>query len=198
MDLIQATVALLAIADPVAVVPIFLSVTDRMGSAERRQAALRAAVAVFVILAVSVVAGDLILRTFGVSFPAFQAAGGLVIVLMGLEMLGGMPTRVQSDENPAGDQIVVPIAMPLIAGPGSITTVMTLTAQSGGLRSDLRVLVPVTITALITYLALASSTWLGARFSARGKQILIRFMGLILVAIGAQLLLSGIKTFQAA
>jgi multiple antibiotic resistance protein len=197
MDLVQATVALLAIADPVAVVPIFLSVTDRMSAVERRQAALRAAVAVFVILAVSVVGGDFILRTFGVSFPAFQAAGGLVIVLMGLEMLGGMPTRVQSDENPTGDQIVVPIAMPLIAGPGSITTVMTLTAQSGGLLSDLRVLVPVTITALLTYLALASSTWLGARFSARGKQILIRFMGLILVAIGAQLLLSGIKTFQA-
>src|SRR5215831_1482598 len=94
---LQALVALLAIANPIGAAPVFLGIVRGFSPTEKRAAALRASLAVFVILAVSAVAGHAILTLFGISLPAFRAAGGLVIVLMGLEMLRGEATRVQQD-----------------------------------------------------------------------------------------------------
>lgn len=98
--LLQDIVALLAISNPLGALPVFLAITESVTPAERLRAALRAALAATIILAVAALAGRPILAAFGISMPALQAAGGLVILLMGLEMLHGAPTKVQHDEAP--------------------------------------------------------------------------------------------------
>jgi multiple antibiotic resistance protein len=100
----QEIVALLAITNPLGAVPVFLAITGVMASHDRSRAAMRAAVAVVVILGIVAIAGKTLLATFGISMPALQAAGGLVVLLMGLEMLHGKPTKVQHDEEPESRQ----------------------------------------------------------------------------------------------
>lgn len=183
------------IANPLGAVPLFLSLSEDSQPSERRRGAVRAALAVFVILTLAALGGRAVLATFGISIPAFRAAGGLVILLMGLEMLRGSPTRVQHEKQDSDDAIVVPLAMPLIAGPGAITTVITLTTQSPGWRGQLHALVAVAVTTGVLLVTLLSSSWIGERIAARGQRIFLRFMGLILVSIGAELLLTGVRTF---
>jgi multiple antibiotic resistance protein len=199
-ELIRSTIAVLAIANPLGAAPIFLSLTEESAPAERRSAAVQTTLAVLAILTAAALTGRAVLATFGISIPAFRAAGGLVIVLMGLEMLRGSPTRVQHEPGvplASEDAILVPLAMPLIAGPGAITTVVTLTTESPGLRGQVTALVAVAVTAAVLLVTLLSASQLASRISARGQRIFIRFLGLVLVAVGAQLLLTGVQTFFA-
>jgi multiple antibiotic resistance protein len=202
-SLVQAVIAVLAIANPIGAAPVFLTLTENARPAERSRAAVRVSVAVLVILTASALFGRVILGAFGISDAAFRAAGGLVIVLMGLEMLRGSPTRVQHDhqaveEDDADDDVVIiPLAMPLIAGPGAITTVITLVAQRPGPDGILRALLAVAITTVVLFLTLYFAGWLARMVSPRGQRIFLRFMGLILVSVGAQLLLTGTRAFYA-
>jgi len=191
---VHAIIALLAIANPVGAVPTFLEIVAKADIQQRRKSAWHAAVAVFVILSVAAVAGDWLLGMFGISVSAFRCGGGLVILLMGLEMLHGRTSQVQKDSAAAenlDDQILVPFAMPLVAGPGAITTVITLSLGDHRWQN-----LPV---AMVAILALAASLWLtlilstkiDAFVSPRGHRIFIRFFGLILVAIGVQFILTG-------
>jgi multiple antibiotic resistance protein len=194
----QAFAAIFAITDPFGAAPVFLGLTANLSPQQKWRAAVRASVTSFLILAISGLCGQVILRAFGISLPAFQAAGGLVIVLMGLEMLRGTPTRVQHDEpetTEKSDPIIIPFAMPLVAGPGAITTVITLTARHEGWTDQLTTIFAVAAAALVLLISLASATWLSTRVSSHGLKILLRFLGLILLAIGAQLLLSGVQAF---
>jgi len=196
-SLLQDVVALLAITNPLGAVPVFLAITESLSSSERSRAVLRAALAVTVILGVAALAGRPVLATFGISMPALQAAGGLVVLLMGLEMLHGAPTRVQHDREPQStqEQVLVPLAMPLMAGPGAITTVLTLSSRAVTWRDMGMLLIAVGIVGAAIAVALASATRLGRVIGHRGQRILLRFMGLILAAVGAEVLLSGIYTF---
>jgi len=196
---VQVLVALLAITDPPGAVPVYLSLTAAMSAEQRRQAPWRAAMAVAMILLISAALGNLLLKFFGVSLPAFQAAGGLLIVLMGLEMLRGAPTKVQDEsrrDESLEDHILVPLAMPLIAGPGAIATVITFTARTQSWVDKAEIGLAILVLAVVVYLSLRGAGWLARHISARGQRIFIRFMGLILVAIGAQLLLSGVHGFR--
>jgi multiple antibiotic resistance protein len=195
-SLLQDIVALLAISNPLGALPVFLAVTEGVTSTERSRAALRTAMAATIILAVSALAGRPILAAFGISMPALQAAGGLVILLMGLEMLHGAPTRVQHEEpgeQSAADRVLVPIAMPLLAGPG--TTVLTLSSRAETWRETMMLLLAVVTVGTTIGVILASATRLGTLIGCRGQRILLRFMGLILAAVGAEVLLLGVYTF---
>lgn len=197
-DLLQHVVALLAISNPLgAALPVFLGITAQLSAAERTSAARRAALTVTTILAVVAVAGRLILSAFGISMPALQAAGGLVILLMGLEMLHGTPSRVQHDqvEQSTEDRLLVPLAMPLLAGPGAITTVLTLSSGAETWRDTAELLVAVAIVGIVIGIVLASAARIGRLMGPRGQRILVRFMGLILAAVGAEILLEGVFTF---
>ncbi len=192
-------VALLAICDPPGAVPAYLGITASMPPEAKRKAPLRVALTVCLILGVALLAGEILLRMFGISLPAFQAAGGLLILLMGLEMLKGTPTKVQDEskhELDSEDRILVPLAMPLIAGPGAIATVITFSAKSKSWEGNVRIAGAIVVTSLVIFLTLKSAAWVQRRISARGQRIFLRFMGLILVAVGAQLLLSGVNSFK--
>jgi len=195
--LLQDIVALVAISNPLGALPVFLSITQGATPAERLRAALRAAFAATIILAVAALAGRPILAAFGISMPALQAAGGLVILLMGLEMLHGAPTRVQHDEGQQAttDRVLVPLAMPLLAGPGAITTVLTLSSRAETWPDTMMLLIAVVSVGAIIAIILGLAARLGSVIGDRGQRILLRFMGLILAAVGAEILLAGIYTF---
>jgi multiple antibiotic resistance protein len=195
--LLQDIVALLAISNPLGALPVFLAITEGVTPAERSRAAFRAAMAATIILTVAAVAGRPILTAFGISMPALQAAGGLVILMMGLEMLHGAPTRVQYDQEQqsTADRLLVPLAMPLLAGPGAITTVLTLSSRAGTWWETLLLVLSVVMVGTTVGLILVSAARLGRLIGSRGQRILLRFMGLILAAVGAEILLAGVYTF---
>jgi multiple antibiotic resistance protein len=196
-SILQEIVALLAITNPLGAVPVFLGITHGSSPAERSRAGVRAALAVVVILGVVALMGKSVLAAFGISMSALQAAGGLVVLLMGLEMLHGTPTKVQHDEAPQSrhEQVLVPLAMPLMAGPGAITTVLTLSSRATTWREMAMLLVAVSVVGAAILLVLLSADRVGGLIGDRGQRILLRFMGLILAAVGAEVLLAGVYTF---
>jgi multiple antibiotic resistance protein len=197
-DFLQATIALIAIANPFAALPVFLSLVMTDDQAAQRAAAHRVALAVFAILAGAVLVGRFVLELFGISFAAFRVGGGLVVVLTGLDMLRRQdPTphdALAAASNPA-DQLIVPMAMPLIAGPGTIITAMTMAARTTGGWVPWMVLIAVAVVAAVVWLVLALAGVVQRRIGTRGEAIVVRFMGLVLVAVGAQLVLGGIGEF---
>ena len=119
-------------------------------------------------------------------------------LLMGLEMLHGAPTRVQHDDpeqQAVADRVLVPLAMPLLAGPGAITTVLTLSSRADTWRGTAMLLVAVAIVGATIGIILLSAARVGGAIGSRGQRILLRFMGLILAAVGAEILLAGLYTF---
>ncbi len=194
---IQATIAILAISNPVGAAPVFLSLVGNVESPKLRNAALKVSFYVFLILCTATLAGSGLLKIFGISLSAFQAGGGLIILLMGLEMMKGQPTHVQHEklQDDENDELLVPLAMPLIAGPGAIATIMTLTASNQNVMGHISVLLAVMLEAILLFISLSASAWLVERVSQRGQRIFLRFMGFILVAMGAQMALTGIKSF---
>lgn len=199
--LFQAVVALLAVTNPVGAASAFGGLTDGMTEAERRHAAVRATLVVYIVLAVCSVGGTWLLRGLGVELSAFRAAGGLVIAIIGLEMMFGRPTRAQADPGLTptstgsdGDALLVPLAVPMVAGPRAIATVMAMTARGEGMGHVVVVLLAVALVALVLLLALLAAHRLG-RLGAAAYGTYLRLMGLLLVAIGVQLLLGGTTQF---
>jgi len=194
---LQALVALIAIANPFAAVPVFLSLVPAGNPLATRQAATRVALAVFAILTGAVYIGAPVLAMFGISFAAFRVGGGLVVTLTGLDMLRsghGAESDPAAAANVA-EHLIVPVAMPLIAGPGTIITAMTMAARASDAGGSSVMLVAVAAVAAVVWLVLALSGWVQQRIGARGQAIVARSMGLVLVAIGAQLVLGGIADF---
>lgn len=198
-EFLQAFVSLLAITNPIVAAPIFLGIVAGLPADAKRRSAAHAALTVFAILAGAALGGRAILELFGISLDAFRAAGGLVIILVGLEMLRGSPSMIQQDEaspEDPHDRIFVPFAMPLVAGPGAITTAITLSVTYPS-----RIYLPVI--ALIAAAGSALVIWATLRLALsrhrlvtpRVERIVTRFMGLILVAIGFQIGLLGIRDF---
>lgn len=195
---VQAASGLVSIANPIGAVPLFLSMTEGVSRDERRAAARQATIAVALILVAAALFGGLILKAFGLSLDAFRAGGGLVIVLMGLEMLRGEKTKVQNPpqtEEQLEDTILVPFAMPMVAGPGSIATTMTLAAQAQGPWGHIALFGAIATTVLALGIALRSARRVDAALGPRGQRILLRFMGLVLLTLGVQFLLSGARDF---
>jgi multiple antibiotic resistance protein len=198
-EFLQALVSLLAITNPIVAAPIFLGIVSGMPPDARRRAAGHAGLAVFAILTGSAIGGRYALELFGISLDAFRTAGGLVIILVGLEMLRGSPSGIQQDEaspEDPRDRIFVPFAMPLVAGPGAITTAITLSVTHPS-----RLYLPVI--ALVAAIGCSLVLWATLRLALvrqrlvtpRVERIFTRFMGLILVAIGFQIGMLGIRDF---
>ena len=200
---LYAFVTLTALMAPLVELPVFLAIVEGQSPGELRSAAAKVAAGSFFILATAALAGHLLLDLFGVSLPAFRAAGGLVLVVIGLAMLKGLSSAVVTDARldaaDPQDRLWMPLVMPLIAGPAAITTAITLSIR----ERDQGSLIP-----LSTLLAIAAATLvvlailLGARalsrvVSGRTARLFERFLGLILVAVGFQMGLTGIYGFLA-
>jgi multiple antibiotic resistance protein len=196
--LLLAFSSLIFIVDPIATIPTFLALTADAGLADRRRMAKRAAWTCFLVLVGFALAGTLIFKMFGITLPAFRIAGGLIMILIGLDMV--QARRSQTKETPAETQQamekddvgIVPLGVPMLAGPGSISTVIALMAQSTSWLHSAWIILAVALTAVISYWTLAAADRLGRRMGDTGIHILTRFMGLLLMAIAVQFILSGL------
>jgi multiple antibiotic resistance protein len=192
--------AIFFVVDPIAAVPIFLAMTRDASAEQRRQTALRASVAAALVLSSFALAGAWIFRLLGIGLPAFKVAGGVVLLLLALDMIRTQPskTRITEGEVSAGadkdDVAIVPLAMPLLAGPGSIATCIVLMARarSGPWWHALPVLGAIAVTCVATYLVLAGATRTEKVLGHTGLAILERAAGLLLVAVAIQFMMDGL------
>jgi multiple antibiotic resistance protein len=198
-DFLHAVIGLFAITNPLGAAPVFVGVVAGAPQARQREAARQLSLAVFVILGGSALIGQTVLDLFGITIDAFRAAGGLLLVLIATDMLrGGKPSSVQAEHaSDLDDQILVPLAMPLIAGPGAITTSITLALGHSRWGVPWVALTAAAVVAALLFVTLRLFIDHDRLLSPRGQRILTRFMGLILMAIGFQLGLGGIRSFFA-
>lgn len=151
-----------------------------------------------VILTTFAAAGQLIFRIFGITLPAFEIAGGIILLLIGLDMLEAKrsPTQESSGETEEAaqkdDAGIVPMGIPMLAGPGAITSVMVLVGQAQDLRQHLAIYSAILITCSASFLVLSSAIRVARAMGDTGIRILVRIMGLLLVALAVQDFLNGL------
>jgi multiple antibiotic resistance protein len=194
-----ATVPLIAMTNPVAEVPLFLGLVPDKSTRGVHRAALKVGLGVWLVLAIAAVSGLQLLAVLGIQVSAFRAAGGLLLVVMGLEMLQGREPEAHGAEPGPGDEdaLLVPLVMPLLAGPGAIVTTVTLAVREVYFvwLIPVATMIAIALTALVVYMTLALGGFVAAHLHGRGTRILTRFSGLILVAIGFQMGFTGIEEF---
>jgi multiple antibiotic resistance protein len=192
--------AVFFVVDPIGVVPVFLAVTPGETQERIHKIALRASVIGALLLVVFALFGAMLFKLFGVSLAAFRVAGGILLLITSLDMLRARrsPTRSTPEENEEArqkeDVAVVPLAVPLLAGPGSIATVMVLMSSAKTVTSALPVMVGIALTFLASYLILRGASYVQRVLKASGVAILQRVMGLILASIAVQFMADGART----
>ncbi|MBP1626007.1 MAG: Membrane protein, MarC family [Holophagaceae bacterium] len=190
--------AIFFIVDPLGLVPIFIAITAHSTREKRRAMAKRATLLAFGLLSFFAIFGGLVFRLFGITMPAMRMAGGFLLVMTAIDMLRAQPTRTRSSpeeemefENKA-DVAIVPLAMPLLAGPGSIVTVMVLAGRGGTYTAIIPVVISAALTCLIAYLLLRTADPIQRLLGRSGIAVLERIMGLLLAAIGVQFMVDGV------
>jgi multiple antibiotic resistance protein len=191
--------AIFVVVDPLAAIPFFLAMTSDQSPEQRRETARRAAIGAWLILTAFGLLGALLFRLLGISIPAFKLAGGVLLLLIAIDMIRTAPSaaRITPPEVEAGvekdDVAIVPLAMPLLAGPGSIATVIVLMGrvQPKQWWNGLPVLVAIALVALATYLTLSAANRVERVLSRTGMNILERVAGMLLAAIALQFMIDG-------
>jgi len=184
--------------DPIAAVPTFLIITSDADTEYRRRMARRAAWTCFLVLCSFSLAGTLIFKLFGITLPAFKIAGGVILLLIGMDML--QARRSKTKETPTETQEgvekedvgLIPLGVPMLAGPGSISTVMVLASGASAWWYAVPILVAIAITAVSSYWILAAADRVRGYLHETGIGILSRLMGLLLTAIAVQFILNGL------
>lgn len=191
--------ALLVILDPFAAVPFFLALTQGYSRAEKARVALVSSATVATVLIVTALTGESILLLMGTSLASFRVGGGFVLMLMALSMLKAEPnllraTPSETHEAESKSSIaVVPLALPLLAGPGSISNVIIEMHRSTTLYHTAFVITVILLVSIVLWLVLRLATPIGAFLGQIGINILNRLFGLILTAISVEIMANGLK-----
>lgn len=193
-------VTLAAVLDPFLAVPIFLTVTSSHSTSARVALVRVVSITVFVVLAASALLGDTILTLVGASLSAFRVGGGLVLLLMALAMLNAQAGGVRQSQEEAAElqsgelRGVVPLAVPLLAGPGAISTTIIAAEKGGGAPAHLAAILGcIALVSLLTWIVLRTADAIGNRFGTTGLNIATRLLGLLLAALAIQTMAEGLK-----
>lgn len=197
--LAKAAFALFAIVDPVGVIPIFLSATTGFSESQRRIAARLAAITVIAVLAVFTFIGEPLLAFFNIRIAAFSVAGGLLLLLLALSMVQAhvspqRQTREEAEEAVEKDAVgVVPLGVPLLAGPGAITHVIVASgAAPGDLLHQSALLIPIVLVGVSVWLSFRLAPMIARKMGATGIHVVTRLMGLIIAAISIEMIATGL------
>jgi multiple antibiotic resistance protein len=186
--------------DPLAAIPSFLAITHDADAKRRKRMARKGALTCWIVLVAFAVGGQMIFRIFGITLPAFEIAGGLILLLIGLDMLEARRSETQETtgetEEAASkeDAGIVPLGIPMLAGPGAISSVMVLVGQVPSLWHWQMgaILGAITVTTMAAYWILAAADRVRSVLGETGIRILVRIMGLLLVALAMQLFVNGL------
>lgn len=198
--LITAFVTLFVIIDPIGLFPIFVSLTQGVPQTERRKIGLRACVIAFLILSVFAFLGEAVLGFIGISMAAFRIAGGILLFLTALDMLFERRTKRREDqaeeaEEAYPDPSVFPLAIPLLSGPGAITSVILLAGQDSGLQATFAVLAVVAVVLVMVFALFLTAGALERLMGPTGISVITRLLGMLLAALAVQFILDGLKSF---
>ena len=195
-----AFITLAVIIDPPGCAPIFASLTSGTDAIHRRNMAIRSAFLAWCILMFFALLGEPLLRTLGISLSAFRLAGGIMLFMIALDMVFERRTERREERakeiegTPEAEDIsVFPMSIPMIAGPGSIASVMLLTARADGVAQDVTVLLAMTVVILLTLVALLAAGPLMRLIGAKLEAMITRILGVILAALAAQFVLDGLE-----
>lgn len=191
-----------AMLNPIGNIPVFLGMVQDFDKKTQNRVALRATFTAFIIITIFSVFGHIIFRVFGITVPAFQIAGGIIVFIIGFQMLNSKenPIHAQSTEEKeqmqqiAHDMAITPLGIPLLAGPGTITTAMNFVGAEKSLANVIMVVGIFAIMCAITYLLFISSRMIASRVNPAMLKVISRIMGLILAVIAVQMMINGIET----
>ncbi len=200
MDLLKPLIALIAIVNPIGVIPFYIHFTEGFNPEQRRRTIRVAALSAFLVIAVSAVAGSRIIEFFGISLASFQVGGGLLLLLSAMQMLNAQPAESRkedlhegSDKVDAGDSIaVVPLTIPLLTGPATIST-MVIYAQKSRHWWEIAVLVGYGVAiGLVVWGAFGLAGRIGGVLGKTGINVMTRLMGLLLAALAIEVMSDGL------
>jgi multiple antibiotic resistance protein len=192
-------VSLFAVVEPLGLIPMFIGMTGGMAPPAQRAVARRACVVAFLTLFIFALLGQLIFRFFGISVDSMKVVGGVIFFLIGYEMLQAKHTRTAFDENeprePDGDMALTPLGIPMIAGPGAITSVIVRWNEADTAPRQLAVLISILAVILLTLALLLGARRVGRFLGESGNRVLLRLMGLITMVIAVELFFGGLTPF---
>lgn len=199
MDLFKSFISLLALINPVGAIPFFLSLTQQQSSIEKRNTIRVASISVFCVIAVTALLGQQIIEFFGISVASFEVGGGIIMLLMALNMLNAQvgnarstpEERMEAEEK--NNVAVVPLAIPLLTGPGSISTVIVYSANSHHWYDRLGLIVIGAVIAALCFGALNLAEPIARWVGRTGINIGTRLMGLMLAALAVEFIVDGLK-----
>jgi multiple antibiotic resistance protein len=190
--------SVLFIVDPIAVIPTYLVITQGETTAERAVTARRACIAAAVILIAFALGGTLIFQLFGITLEAFRIAGGLILWVVAMDMLHGQRLTQESSPEIAEGQLkedvaVTPLAMPMLAGPGAISTIIVLAGQARTIPEKALLHAAIIVTMALSWIVLRAGERLAMRMGQTGIRVMTRIMGLLLAAIAVQFVITGAR-----
>jgi multiple antibiotic resistance protein len=197
-DYFKILIALLVIVDPLGAIPPFVAMAGNQSEVERKRIAWVASIAVTAVLAMSALIGESLLRFFGITIASFKVGGAILIMLMALSMLQARQVRdkqTPEEELEAVDKeqiAVVPLAIPLLAGPGAISAVIIYAAEAQGIAHLALIIAACFIVGGATWLALRAATPVARLLGKTGINIAVRLMGIVLAALAVEIFASGI------
>ena len=200
MDLLKPLIALLAIVNPIGVVPFFIHFTQNLSREQRRRTIRVSAFSAFLVIALSALAGQKIIEFFGISLASFQVGGGTLLLISAIQMLSAQPIEGRREDVTEGASkvdagasiAVVPLTIPLLTGPATIST-MVIYAEKTRHWWQLAVLVGYgVVVALATFAVFTASGRIARALGQTGINIMTRLMGLILAALAVELLADGL------
>jgi len=200
MDLLKPLIALLAIVNPIGVVPFFIHFTQNLSREQRRRTIRVSAFTAFIVIAVSALAGLKIIEFFGISLASFQVGGGTLLLIAAIQMLNAQPAEGRKEDVSEGTSkvdagasiAVVPLTIPLLTGPATISTIV-IYADKTRHWWELGVLVGYgVVVALATFVAFSAAGRIARALGQTGINIMTRLMGLILAAVAVELLADGL------
>jgi multiple antibiotic resistance protein len=188
-------VTLLVITDPPGTVPVFLGLTRGLSNHDRSRLAWQAAVVAFGVIVAFALFGQSVLNYLGVQLPALQGAGGLLLLLVSLQLLTGQATEPTEQERVTVNVAFVPLGTPLLAGPGAIVATMLFVQRTHSASQDVALAIAIVAVAVVAYLAMRFAFAIHRLLTDNGVELLTRIAGLLLSAIAVELVAQAVRAF---
>ncbi len=199
VEYIKIFIGLLAIVNPFGAVPLFISMTANETANQKKKTVDLTSLGVTIILLTVLFFGQLLLQFFGISIDSFRVGGGILLLLMAIAMLNAKTSNVKQTEVEAYESIdkesvaIVPLAMPMLAGPGAISTVILASHKGDGFGHYFGIALGILMLSAIVWLVLRTSSFISNKLGETGINVFSRIMGLVLAAIAIEFIANGIK-----
>jgi len=198
-EYMQIFIALLAVLDPLAAVPVVVTLTTDSQPGELKKIVRTVTISVFTILLVTLIIGEHLLNFFGITINSFRVAGGILLMMMAVSMLHGKmsetaQTEQEMQEGESKESVaVVPLSIPLLAGPGAISAVILYAHRVNDINHYLMMPLIIALVVLVLWAVLASVPWISQHISRTGINVFTRLMGLIIAALAVEFIANGLK-----